>query len=433
MMDRLVMGLYAFGASAVHPLASPWLRLRARRGKEDPARSGERFGIAGAGRPAGQLVWVHAASVGETNAVLPLIDRLRGLGFKVLLTTGTVTSAAIAARRLPDGVVHQYVPLDLPGPVAAFLDYWSPRLALFAESEIWPGILRGLKKRAVPFVLVNARISARSYRRWCRSGPIGRAVMRQISLCVAQSAVDARRFANLGIGNVEVAGNLKFDVPAPDFDPDTLARLREEIGGRPVLVAASTHEGEETAIVEAHCLLRAGSPDLLTILVPRHPDRGDAIAEAVRATGVVPARRSAGQAIGADTEVYIADSLGEMGLWLRLGTVAFLGASLVPLGGHNPIEPAKTGVPMIHGPHVANFADIFATLADARASVCVHDTGELTEAMARLLADQGERDRLAREARACVERQSGALERTMTALAPCLDREAASDDEAGDA
>lgn len=419
-MGRFVMALYSFGGFAVHPLAAPMLRWRARRGKEDPARSGERFGIAGADRPDGRPVWVHAASVGETNAVLPLIDRLRGLGFEVLLTTGTVTSAAIAARRLPDGVVHQYVPLDLPGPVAAFLDYWSPRLALFVESEIWPGILRGLVKRTIPFVLVNARISGRSYRRWRRSGPIGRAIMRRIGLCIAQSSLDARRFANLGIANVEIAGNLKFDVPAPDFDADALTRLREEIGERPVLVAASTHEGEEAAIVEVHRRLRDANPGLLTIIVPRHPDRGDAIAEMVSAAGLVPFRRSAGQAIGADTQVFIADSLGEMGLWLRLGAVVFLGASLVPLGGHNPIEPAKSGVPMVHGPHVANFADIFATLADARASICVRNADELAEAVARLLADQGERDRLAREARACVERQSGALERTMTALAPYL-------------
>ena len=316
--------------------------------------------------------------------------------------------------------MHQYVPLDLPGPVTAFLDHWKPELALFVESEIWPGILGRLRSRSVPFVLVNARMSERSWRRWRGSGPLGRAIMQRIGLCIAQTAVDGRRFADLGIARVEIAGNLKFDVPAPDFDADALEALRGEIGGRPVFVAASTHEGEETTILNVHRRLRREVPDLLTIIIPRHPDRGDAIAAEMQAADLVSARRSAGEPIGADTGVFLADSLGEMGLWLRLGTVAFLGASLVPLGGHNPIEPAKTGVPMLHGPHVANFADIFAMLADARASICVEDEDALALALARLLADQGERDRLAREARACVERQAGALDRTMAALDPYL-------------
>lgn len=420
MIGWLVTAVYSLGGAVVQPLLAPMVRWRARRGKEDPARTGERFGIAGLERPEGRLVWVHAASVGETNAVLPLIDRLRDRGFKVLLTTGTVTSAAIADRRLPDGAVHQYVPLDLPGPVAAFLDHWKPELALFVESEIWPGILGRLRKRSIPFVLVNARMSDRSFRRWRRAGPLGRAIMRRIGLCIAQTAVDARRFEELGIGRVEIAGNLKFDVPAPDFDADTLDTLRGEVGERPVFVAASTHEGEESAVVSVHRRLRPDVPDLLTIIVPRHPERGDAIAAEVGLAGLVLARRSAGEPIGADTQIFLADSLGEMGLWLRLGTVAFLGASLVSLGGHNPIEPAKTGVPMVHGPHVANFADIFATLADARASICAADEDALAAAVGRLLAEKGERDRLAREARACVERQAGALDRTMAALEPYL-------------
>ncbi|HSM39372.1 MAG TPA: 3-deoxy-D-manno-octulosonic acid transferase [Afifellaceae bacterium] len=433
MIGWLVTGIYSFGGAAVQPLMALMVRWRAGRGKEDPARSGERFGIAGLERPEGRLVWAHAASIGETNAVLPLVDRLRGRGVGVLLTTGTVTSAAIADRRLPDGAVHQYVPLDLPGPVTAFLDHWKPELALFVESEIWPGILGRLRRRSVPFVLVNARMSERSWRRWRSSGPLGRAIMRRIGLCIAQTAVDARRFEDLGIGRVEIAGNLKFDVPAPDFDADALEALQGEIGGRPVFVAASTHEGEETTILSVHRRLRREVPRLLTIIVPRHPERGDAIAAEMHTAGLVSARRSAGEPIGGDTEVFLADSLGEMGLWLRLGTVAFLGASLVPLGGHNPIEPAKTGVPMLHGPHVANFADIFAMLADARASVCVEDEDALAMALARLLADQGERDRLAREARACVERQAGALDRTMAALAPYLPARPDAPEEGADA
>jgi len=420
MIGWLVLRLYAAAGFAAKPFVEAMLKWRVRRGKEDPARIGERFGKAGLERPPGNLVWVHAASVGETNAVLPLVDYLHGLDLRVLLTTGTVTSAAIAERRLPDGVIHQYVPLDMARYVKPFLDHWKPQLAIFVESEIWPAILGDLKKRAVPFALVNARMSARSYRKWRRSGPVARAIMGHIALCIAQSASDARRFENLGVKRVEVAGNMKFDAPAPGVDEAALAQLRERIGSRPVFVAASTHDGEEAAVTEAHRKLRADNPDLLTILVPRHPARGDAIAGDIEAAGLVLSRRSVGDPIERETDIFLADSLGEMGLWLRLGTLVFLGASLVRSGGHNPIEPAKVGVPMIHGPHIANFADIFATLHDARAAIMVEDADGLTAAAAALLADAGERERLAREARACVERQVGALDRTIAALSPYI-------------
>jgi 3-deoxy-D-manno-octulosonic-acid transferase len=433
MIGSLAIRLYSAAGYLAAPFAGAMLWWRVRRGKEEPERIGERCGVAGLQRPDGKLVWVHAASVGETNAVLPLIVHLRERGFQVLLTTGTVTSAAIARRRLPDGALHQYIPLDLARYVGPFLDHWTPHLAIFVESEIWPAILAGLKKRAVPFALVNARMSARSYRRWRRSGPLARAVMGHIDLCIAQSANDARRFRNLGVKTVEIAGNLKFDVPAPDVDGEGMAALKQEIGARPVFVAASTHEGEEAMIVEAHRRSRAAFPDLLTVIVPRHPDRGDAIADDIAGAGIVMARRSAGDAIGQETEIFLADSLGEMGLWLRIGTVVFVGASLVPFGGHNPIEPAKTGVPMMHGPHVSNFADIFDILHDARAAVRVEDTDGLAEAVGALLADKGERERLAREARACVERQVGALERTISALAPYLAVEPEGKEGAGNA
>ena len=420
MIGFIVLRLYAAAGFAAKPFLKAMLKWRVRRGKEDPDRLGERFGIAGHERPPGTLVWVHAASVGETNAILPLIDYLRGRDLQVLLTTGTVTSAAIARQRLPDGVVHQYVPLDLARCVESFLNHWNPHLAIFVESEIWPAILTALGRRAVPLALVNARMSARSYRNWRRSGPIARAIMGHIALGIAQSASDARRFENLGVRKVEIAGNMKFDAPAPGVDEAALAGLRAQVGERPVFVAASTHDGEEAAILDVHKRLRTDYPDLLTILVPRHPARGDAIASDVEAARLVLSRRSCGGPIERETEIFLADSLGEMGLWLRLGTLVFLGASLVRFGGHNPIEPAMIGVPMLHGPHIANFADIFATLHDARAAVMVEDAGGLAEAAAALLADAGERQRLAREARACVERQVGALDRTIAALTPFL-------------
>ncbi len=429
MIGRIALWLYATAGHVAKPLVTVMLNWRMRRGKEDAARIGERYGVAGLQRPAGELVWVHAASVGETNAVLPLIDYLHSRSFRVLLTTGTVTSAAIAERRLPESAVHQYIPLDLVPFIEPFLDHWQPRLAIFVESEIWPVIMSRLGRRNIPFVLVNGRMSARSYRGWRRSGPVARAIMRHIALCVAQSANDARRFGNLGVAQVETAGNLKFDVPAPAADDKSVAELRVQIGARPVFVAASTHDGEEAIVCQAHRDLRTEHRGLLTIIVPRHPDRGAAIAADIVATGTVLSQRSAGQRIEHETEIYLADSVGEMGLWYRLGWIVFLGGSLVPHGGQNPIEPAKLGAPIVHGPHISNFADIFAALHDARAVAGVEGADGLTDILDRLLSDEGERKRLAREARACVERQVGALERTIAVIEPLL----GNSDGAGDA
>jgi len=422
MIGRLAIRLYLAAGHIARPLMEAMLRWRVRRGKEDPLRLQERFGIAGVMRPPGNLIWFHAASVGETNAVLPVIGRLRDRGFQILLTTGTVTSAEIAARRLPDGAIHQFIPLDLVRYIVPFLDHWTPGLAVFAESEIWPATLDCLGTRGIPFILVNGRMSARSYRGWRRSGPVARAIMSGIELCIAQSSADARRFEKLGVKTVEIAGNLKFDVPAPAADEGKMSELRALIGARPVLVAASTHDGEEAFIVETHRALRKDFRDLLTILVPRHPARGEALAAEIGASGLVLAQRSAGQKIEHETDIYVADTVGDMGLWYRVGSIIFLGGSLVAHGGQNPIEPAKLGAPVLHGPHVSNFSDIFATLHEARAAVQVDDAPALTAAAAALLADGDERQRLAREARACVERQVGALDRTMTAISRYLEK-----------
>ncbi len=428
MTGPLAIRLYVAAGILARPLVEAMLRWRVRRGKEDPDRLRERLGETGVERPPGELIWVHAASVGETNAVLPLIARFRGCGYQTLLTTGTVTSAAIASRRLPDGAVHQYVPLDLVRYIDPFLHHWSPRLAVFAESEIWPATLNCLAARDIPFILVNGRMSARSYRGWRRSGPVGRAIMSGIRLCIAQSASDAKRFDKLGVEAVEIAGNLKFDVPAPAADEAAVAALRAQIGTRPVFVAASTHDGEETFILDTHRALRSELPDLLTILVPRHPARGEALAADISASGLVLAQRSAGQEIEHETDIYLADTVGEMGLWYRLGVIAFLGGSLVPHGGQNPIEPAKLGAPILHGPHVSNFSDIFTALHEARAAVAVDGPSALTVAAADLLADADERHRLAREARACVDRQAGALDRTMALLSPFIGKTGGDED-----
>jgi 3-deoxy-D-manno-octulosonic-acid transferase len=363
---------------------------------------------------------VHAASVGETVAAVPLVDRLIGFGSAVLLTTGTVTAAEVAKRRLPAGAIHQFVPIDTPASVARFLDYWRPGLALFAESELWPTMLRTLRQRALPLAVVNARMSERSFRSWHTVAPLARAVVGRAEVFLAQTLADAERLKALGAKRVVVCGNLKFDAPPPPADERAVAALRRAIGGRPVLVAASTHRGEETAVIAAHAKVASAGTRLLTILAPRHPERGDAVAAEIVAAAFRLSRRSKNEPIVAETDIYLADTIGEMGLWYRLADFAFLGGSMVQHGGQNPIEPAKLQVPILHGTHVGNFRDVYDALSAARAVIAVADADSLAAAVSRLIADPTERDRLKREARACVERFGGALDRTLGALQPYL-------------
>lgn len=426
-VERTLLAAYGALGRLIEPGLTALLRHRERRGKEDPLRRGERLGRAGLERPPGPLVWLHAASVGETNAVLPLVDALVAGGRRVLLTTGTVTSAEVAAQRLPAGASHQYAPVDTPGAVGRFLAHWRPDLAFFVESELWPGAIDALARRGVPLALVNARMSDRSFRKWRRFAPLARAVLGCIDLCLAQSEADARRLRALGARAVEVTGNLKFDVPPPPVDAAALAELRARIGDRPVFLAASTHAGEETAALAAGAQLRLAQPDLLIILAPRHPARGEAVAAEAAAAGAACARRAAGGTIDARTCVYVADTIGEMGLWFRLATLAFLGGSLVDHGGQNPIEPAKLAVPILYGPHVANFADVYAALDEAGAAVRVAAAAALAPAAAALLSQADERRRIGAAAQCCVARFSGALDRTLAALSPYLCRSEGAD------
>jgi 3-deoxy-D-manno-octulosonic-acid transferase len=338
----------------------------------------------------------------------------------LLLTTGTVTAAQVAADRLPPGAIHQFVPVDTPAAVARFLGHWRPSLAIFVESELWPTTLRGLSARGVPLVVVNARMSERSFRTWRTAPALAQAVLGRADLWLAQSDADAARLLALGAERAVVSGNLKFDAPPPPADEAAVAALRGETGGRPVFVAASTHPGEEEAVIAAHRKLAAVRPSPLTILAPRHPERGPALATEIAAAGLQVSRRSQGEALTCETDIYLADTIGEMGLWYRLGDLAFLGGSLVSRGGQNPIEAAKLGTPVLHGPHVGNFREVYQALAEAKAVKAVQDEGSLMSAAESLISDEAERARLASAARACVARFTGALERTLDALAPYL-------------
>jgi len=418
----LSLAVYRALIQAAAPFAGMLLALRRKRGKEQGERLCERRGIATCRRESGPLIWVHGASLGETLSILPLIEALSDCRppVSVLLTSGTVSSAELVRDRAPRHMVHQFVPLDVPAFLERFLDFWRPNAVLFVESELWPNTISALKKRGLATVLVNARMSARSSRRWRRAPATIRWLLESFDLCLAQSQDDAGRLTALGAPAVHVTGNLKFDVPAPPAEPQALAALREAIGGRPVLVAASTHPGEDGLIAEAHRALAPAVSGLLTIVAPRHPERGPAIAAEIAGMGITVRLRSRGGLPDADTGVYVADTFGELGLLYRLSEVVFVGGSLVPHGGQNPIEPAKLGAGILHGPHIFNFAGIYGLLDAEGGGREVASLAGLVEAAGGLLGDAAARHFMAERARRTVEARSGALERTLAALRPYL-------------
>ncbi|WP_158814297.1 3-deoxy-D-manno-octulosonic acid transferase [Methylocapsa sp. S129] len=415
---------YRLATGAFAPLSGPLLSWRLSRGKEDGARIGERRGEPGLDRPAGVLVWLHGASVGEALSLLPLIERLTQRGRHVLITTGTVTSAAILADRLPAGAFHQFVPLDAPQFMRRFIAHWRPDIALIAESELWPNFIVEAEKAGTPIVLVNARLSERSFRRWSGLSAFIGALLARVDLCLAQSEGDGERFAALGAPNVRLVGNLKYDAPAPPADRQELASLSGRISGRQVWIAASTHAGEEILIGEAHRILARTFPDLLTLIAPRHPQRGARIAAQLQELDLNCALRSAGAQPSAETAVYICDTIGELGLFYRLAGVVFVGKSLVPGGGQNPIEPARLASAILHGPQVANFADVYALLDSAGGAALVRDAEELAQTLAALFIDGGRLRAMARAAAQIVEGQTGAVDRTVEAVEPYLARAA---------
>jgi 3-deoxy-D-manno-octulosonic-acid transferase len=403
-------------AAAGAALAPHVLARRLARGKENPERIAERRGEPGAPRPPGPLVWVHGASVGEFIAVLPLVERICARGLTVLMTTGTVTSAELASRRLPVGALHQFIPLDMPSYITRFLDHWQPDLALFVESDLWPNIILGASARKIPLVLVNGRISARSYDRWRRFPRTIAALLRRFDVCLVRSRDDEERFGALGAPWIRVTGNLKFDVPALPVDAAKLAALAGAIKGRTMVVAASTHPGEESIIADAHRRLKDAHPDLLTIIAPRHPQRGGEVGEIVAAAQLRPALRSRGALPGRDTDVYVFDTLGELGLIYKTAPIVFMGGSLVPHGGQNPIEAIKFGAAILHGPHVSNFADTYEELGRDGGAAPVGDADDLTIQINAWISDGAVRDAVAEQGRRYVDSLSGALDRTLAAL-----------------
>ncbi len=417
MMESLYRGL----AGAAAPALRSWLVHRQRQGKEDPARLGERQGIPGAERPPGALVWLHAASVGEALSVLPLVARLRAQwpAVTLLFTSGTVTSAQLLAERLPAGCLHQYAPLDVPAWVEHFLDHWRPGAVIWVESEFWPNTLAALRRRQTPVALVNARLSPRSFARWKRVAAVIRPPLDLFEPCLAQDETIARRLSALGARHVRCLGNLKFDAEPLPADEPALAAVRTAIGGRPVWLAASLHPAEAGAVADTHRSLTVRHRNLLTLVVPRHPARGGEMAAAFASSGLTVAQRSAG-AMPDRADVYIADTLGELGLFYRAARIAFIGGSLIPHGGQNPLEAARLGCAVIFGPHMFNFPEITPALLGAGAAEQVTDGSALSLAVDRLLADPGLAGQRGKAAHELAQSAGGAVERVASALDPLM-------------
>ncbi|KQU29021.1 3-deoxy-D-manno-octulosonic acid transferase [Methylobacterium sp. Leaf94] len=411
---------YRTGLYLGEPALVGLLGWRARRGKEDAGRLAERRGLPGRARPTGRLVWMHGASVGEALSLVGLVDGMIARGFSVLVTTGTRSAADLIGRRLPAGAVHQYMPLDAPRWVDRFLAHWRPDLALVAESEIWPNTVLGLHRHGIPLLVVNGRMSERSYRGWARTPRTAEALLARIAICLAQTDADADRFRRLGAPRVSIAGNLKYDSEVPPADGQQLAHLRDLVGDRPVWVAASTHPGEDAMAARAHARLKERWPRLLTIVVPRHPHRGGDVAACAGAEGLTSVRRSQGGRPHGGVDLYVADTLGELGLFYRLGRIVYLGGSLVPHGGQNPIEPTRLRAAVLHGPHIHNFTQVYAALDEAGGALTVTDADALAKTLDTLLADGPRIAAMSRAGEAALQPFEGAVARTLAVLDPFI-------------
>jgi 3-deoxy-D-manno-octulosonic-acid transferase len=347
------------------PLVSGYLAWRASRGREEKPRLKERKGVATAARPAKSLVWIHAVSVGEALAALTIMQAIlkKYPNIHGLLTTTTVSSAKVIQKRLYKikKITHQYCPVDTPLAVGRFLNHWQPDLAIWIESELWPNLLHTTQERGIPTILLNGRMSPKSFAFWKYIRGMLRPMLERLSLCAVQSEEQARFFKELGATTVTVMGNAKVMMSPLGVDAKKYAALKKELGGRPVWFAASTHPGEEVLVFEAHKTLKKDYPDLLTILVPRHIERAPALCELAAQEGIKAVLRTDSPSLK-ECELYIGNTLGEMGLFYALSPVVMMGATFVPKGGHNPIEAAQLGAFVLHGSHVFNNPQLYEIL-----------------------------------------------------------------------
>lgn len=418
------LNAYLAVSDRLEGFANRKLEQRLDAGKEDPDRIEERRGYASVKRPQGMLAWFHAASVGESISLLNLIEQVLDdfPDLSILMTTGTRSSAELMEARLPAGTIHQFLPLDARPFVRRFLDHWTPDLAVWTESELWPALIAETHGRGIPMLMLNARMSQKSYRSWRKLPGLAKAMLQRFDHLFVQDEKTAELLRRLGAPDdrLEVTGSLKANSGALPHDEQERQRLAELFKTRPVWLAASTHPGEELVAANAHREAIKAAHRLLLILAPRHPERGPKIARDLREQGWNVSMRSEGQDPDPATQIYLADTMGEMGLWYRLAPATFLGGSLADIGGHNPFEPAALGSAIIHGPHVQNAADTYARLGEVHGARQVKNAAELSEVVIELL----EPHRAAALAHAAWELTSsgaGATERALAMISQMID------------
>jgi len=420
--------LYTSATWLLTPLAPTILKRRLGQGKEDPVRLPERMGVAQLARPDGHLVWLHAASVGEAVSLLTLVDRFTQSrpDLHLLITTGTVTSAHLMAKRLPDGVIHQFIPLDSPAYVGRFLDHWKPDVGLIVESELWPNLILMAAKHGVKMGLINARFSQSSYEGWGKASGFLKSILTSFELILAQDRDSHARLEARGAQHVHSVGNLKFDAPAPTASQDDVEVLQKAVAGRPIWLAASTHAGEEEIISQAHVLLKKSHPELLTFLVPRHPERGVEVGDMLDAQGLRVATRTVSYLPPKLCDIMMIDTLGELGLFYALCPIVFVGGSLAPIGGHNFLEAARLNCALLTGPHTENFKEVVETLDAAKAVDIVNDATELAARVSALLDDEAQRTTQAARASQAAQDLAGVTDKVWAHIVPLLPTEPSS-------
>ena len=388
----MFIGIYNTLVRTLYPIViRRYIEKRKKMGKEDVKRFNERVGRPTKPRPDGRLIWLHGASVGESISMLPLINRLLEIypDAHVMVTTGTTTSAEVMAKRLPERAFHQYLPIDNPVFAARFVRHWQPTIALWFESEFWPAMLSTIKRRNIPLILINGRISNKSFKRWQQFDFVIKELLDCFTACLGQSEEDAYRLRALGAKDAMCLGNLKYaGLPIP-VDEEKKKEIQDEIGERPVWLASSTHSDEEVKIGRHLKDLLAKHSGLLTIIAPRHPNRGVEIKNALREKYQLNvALRSANEKIMQETEVYIADTIGEMGIWYELCPIVFIGGSLIPHGGQNFMEPSRCRDAVIVGPHMHNFTDAMNRAKRADGIIQVDETVDLIDMVDQLLSNK---------------------------------------------
>ncbi len=413
---------YKLTTIIISPLLPLWLNYRLKRGKEDPARLPERFGHSNIPRPQGELIWCHGASVGETLSLLPLIKALKNKDSAptILVTSGTITSARLMAERLPQGCLHQFIPLDTPMAAAKFLQHWQPNRVLWAESDLWPNLLAAIKERQIPAALINARMSQRSQQRWQKHAAWFREILSTFKIILAQSKAEAEFFQSFAQGQVLLSGNLKYAAAPLPTDSHKLTELQHAIGTRPCWLLASSHPGEEKMAGAIHSVLEKHYPNLLTIIVPRHPQRGAEILAQLPMHKVT--QRSQNALPIATTQIYLADTLGELGLLLQACPIVAMGGSFVAHGGHNPIEPAQFSCALIFGPHMFNFQTMQQDFLQNNAALQLDDSAQLGPALLQLLQHPKQQKQLGQNAYHWVSAQAEVAEQTLELLSPLFSK-----------